>query len=719
MKYVGASQLSNELDLDEDFLYTYLLDIVNEESKKDESRHFFIDEAERGVYIVDAYDLSYIIDGPTLEISFRDLAQKFAIESNKLSWLLDLLFKEGIIDEATYNYYTEIKEKPDYCVYFEPETIFVGEEVSLVIDLGTRHEISQPRITVILPDDLDMIFEPKLPEKILLGRRVDKYRLSGIRYGSYDIKSKFEGLIDGRPFEQELKVPQLIIKSLPPELQIIKIPMTVKVPADYNRDLDLKFSIVNNSQGEAQRVSIIGLNSEFVQVLSGVEVGRIAVRGRVEHLVRLRPRKSGEYLFNGLNLSYEDGDGNKYSSNIPDFTLEVSTPQPDLKIDINSPRQVNPQERFQLTLQVTNRGLGAARNIGFSIPVEPPSTLLSGSIECSIPDLPSRMSNIIELQLQAPSEGLFKIDEFTISFTDEEGNDLTVISQAFPIIIREVDGPIPPDGDWPFEEGEQIKKYQILKFIDEGGLSKVYRVKDTVMELEKALKALKDPYLKDVILVEDFIEEAKRMIDIRSPNIVIVYDADKFDYNGQDYPYIVMEYLSGGTLEDKINPENPIYFDTACMVILDMWQALMSAHQLNIVHCDIKPSNIFYDTETGDWKLGDFGMAKVMRSSSTTPIGGTWDYMAPESHGETPTVDERSDIYSLGLVFKEMLTGELHPSNFRIQQIKESYEDTDRPNLDSLLELIDKMTNRDPAQRPSLFEVRKNVKMSSLVKRTR
>lgn len=710
MKCIGADQLSQELDLDEDLLYKELLEVVKEESEKSPERHFLIDEEKKGVCIVDDGDLSVIRDGLSEGISFIALADRFEVDFETLNWLLDSLYEKKAIDDTTIKYYNEVKEKPNFKVYFEPEQVSQGEEAALVIEIMTETEIDQPKITVDLPREVEMSFEATLPEKITPGRRIDKFHLSGIRYGAHKIEVKFEGVIQGLKYSEDLEAPTFIVKSLPPELSIEKIPRAAKVSALFNQEFELKFRIVNKGRGEAQNVKILGLEEhDDIRALTGMGVGIVPVRGRIDHPLRLRPRKSGEIAFDNLVLYYEDGDGNKFSEKTQTFLLEVSTPKPELKVDLDTIPMISSQEIFPLTLRIKNIGRGEARNIRFRIAIDPPEARLQGSIEYSRRNLGIQMSDELLFQLQAPEEGEVTFEKMEISYNDEEGKSLSYESPAFTIPVRRITKPPPVVTEWPFKIGDLIKKYQILEEIGEGGFSNVYLVEDTVMKQKKALKALRKSLVDDPRIVEDFIEEARKTINLRSPNNVIVYDADKAEYRGQAYPYIVMEYLPRGTLQDELIPGQPMHLMKAFLPMSNICEALIYAHQQNIIHCDIKPSNIFFDEEQVKWKLGDFGMAKIIHGRGVVPLGGAVGYMAPEALDSPPIVTKKSDVYSLGVVFREMLTGY---TNGDLNLIREKNRNIAQSILNQLINVIERMTNRDPQYRPELNEVIKVLRLS-------
>jgi raffinose/stachyose/melibiose transport system substrate-binding protein len=205
--------------------------------------------------------------------------------------------------------------------------------------------------------------------------------------------------------------------------------------------------------------------------------------------------------------------------------------------------------------------------------------------------------------------------------------------------------------------GQSLGRYQILEQLGEGGMATVYKAFDTRLERDVAVKIIRraafPPEQLDRIL-KRFEREAKALAKLSHPNIVGVIDYG--DYEGS--PYLVMEFLPSGTLKDRLG--KPIPWQEAARLLLPVARALGFAHKQGVVHRDIKPSNILI-TESGEPMLADFGIAKILESGETatltgTGIGvGTPEYMAPEQW--TGNVTAQSDIYSLGIVFYEMITG--------------------------------------------------------------
>ena len=188
-------------------------------------------------------------------------------------------------------------------------------------------------------------------------------------------------------------------------------------------------------------------------------------------------------------------------------------------------------------------------------------------------------------------------------------------------------------------------------------MAEVYLAHDDVLDRDVALKVMSGRYADDAEFVERFKREAQSAAALSHPNIVSIYDRGE-DRSGTYY--IAMEYLPGGTLKDRILKRGALPPKTAAAVALQIAEALQAAHAKGVVHRDIKPHNVLV-TGAGDVKVGDFGIARAASSSTMTKTGsilGTAHYISPEQAMGEP-VGPRSDLYSLGIVLYEMLTGTL------------------------------------------------------------
>lgn len=197
-------------------------------------------------------------------------------------------------------------------------------------------------------------------------------------------------------------------------------------------------------------------------------------------------------------------------------------------------------------------------------------------------------------------------------------------------------------------------RYEIIEKIGNGGMATVYKAKCHVLNRYVAVKVLKDEYTTDAEFIRRFNAEAQSAAGLTHANIVSVYDVGHED----NIYYIVMELIQGKTLKQIINQDGSLPWKWSVNIAIQIASALEAAHRNNIVHRDIKPHNIII-TEEGVAKVTDFGIAKAVSNSTITAFGttiGSVHYFSPE-HAKGGFTDAKSDLYSLGVVMYEMLTG--------------------------------------------------------------
>jgi serine/threonine protein kinase len=219
-----------------------------------------------------------------------------------------------------------------------------------------------------------------------------------------------------------------------------------------------------------------------------------------------------------------------------------------------------------------------------------------------------------------------------------------------------------------------IGKYQILEEIGRGGMGIVYRGKHRDLNMPVAIKTLPLELAHDREYLERIENEAQILAKFTHPCIVYIHDREKRD----DAIYLIMEYVPGKTVAERIKKEGPYELKEAARIAIRVASALDHAHKKGIIHRDIKPSNIMI-REDNAVKVTDFGIAKSSEGSDITRVRwtpGTLDYMSPEQSQSRKDIDGRSDIYSLGVVFYLMITGKLppHPLPARLPFVPPRYE---------------------------------------------
>ena len=258
--------------------------------------------------------------------------------------------------------------------------------------------------------------------------------------------------------------------------------------------------------------------------------------------------------------------------------------------------------------------------------------------------------------------------------------------------------------------GKSLGRYHILEQIGEGGMAIVYKAFDTRLEREVAVKVIRmgrlAPDIADKAL-KRFEREGKALARLNHPNIISIIDY------GEDmgHPYLVMPYLPGGTLKEMLRAEGKTDWQDAARMLLPIAKALTYAHEEEMIHRDVKPANILI-TRSGDPMLTDFGIAKIIDEEATMDLTGTRatvgtpEYMAPEQV-TAKTVDHRADIYALGVVFYEMVTGRkpFQADTPMAVLVKLSSEPLPRPTEftpklpQSVEQLLLKALAKDPANR--------------------
>lgn len=248
------------------------------------------------------------------------------------------------------------------------------------------------------------------------------------------------------------------------------------------------------------------------------------------------------------------------------------------------------------------------------------------------------------------------------------------------------------------------KRYQLIEKIASGGMSNVYKALDLNLKRYDAVKILKDEFAEKPDLVAKFKNEANAVANLNHPNIVNIYNVGQ----EEGYNYIVMEYVKGITLKELIKERGRLSEEQVVSITEQVAKALSHAHINNVIHRDIKPHNILI-TDDGRVKVLDFGIAKMSSQGTITNSGkivGSVHYFSPEQ-ARGYTTDRRSDVYSLGIVMYEMVTGRLpfdseSPVTIALKHMQEpiSQPKLINPQISERLnQIILKATMKDPSDR--------------------
>ncbi|MFP5351776.1 MAG: Stk1 family PASTA domain-containing Ser/Thr kinase [Actinomycetota bacterium] len=246
-------------------------------------------------------------------------------------------------------------------------------------------------------------------------------------------------------------------------------------------------------------------------------------------------------------------------------------------------------------------------------------------------------------------------------------------------------------------------RYEVIEKVGQGGMAEVYRARDDLLGREVAVKVLAERLSNDRSFVERFRREAQAAANLSHPNIVSLYD-----FGNDDAAYfIVMEMIDGRGLEAVISEDGPLLPERAAEIAADVARALERAHTAGLVHRDIKPSNIMI-TSYGQTKVTDFGIARALGDGEQTMtqtgmVIGTASYLSPEQAQGNP-VDARSDVYALGCVLYEMLTGRAPfqgdtPLSIAYKHVREDAEKPSSVNPD-VPDALDAITMKALAKNP-------------------
>lgn len=247
-------------------------------------------------------------------------------------------------------------------------------------------------------------------------------------------------------------------------------------------------------------------------------------------------------------------------------------------------------------------------------------------------------------------------------------------------------------------------RYKVISLLGEGGMAIVYKIHDLITDKDAALKIMRPETAVDKTNLSRFEREARAAASLNHPNIVKVYNLGTY----KDLPYMVNELITGQTLKQILEIRGKFSVIESLDIMEQLCQAAYYAHQHGVIHRDIKPQNIFLSSD-GTIKLADFGIATFQNAGHVTRsevVIGSVHYMAPEISQGNPASD-RSDIYSLGITFFELLTGKVPYDNesavsVALMHIKDKFPSIKKYNPkvpDAVEEIINKACAKEPYER--------------------
>ncbi|MCX8023739.1 MAG: protein kinase, partial [Thermanaerothrix sp.] len=250
-------------------------------------------------------------------------------------------------------------------------------------------------------------------------------------------------------------------------------------------------------------------------------------------------------------------------------------------------------------------------------------------------------------------------------------------------------------------------RYRLLRVIGSGGMALVYLAHDKTLDRQVAVKVLREPFSRETGFRERFQNEARAAANLSHPNIVTVYD---FGYDENTAAlYLVMEYVKGQDLKSLLKERGPLPFDQAVRLVIQAARGIGYAHRMGVIHCDVKPHNLLV-TPDGTLKVTDFGIARAIASiqsnENTDVVWGSPLYFSPEQAAGHPPIPA-SDVYSLGVVLYELLTGQPPFFDSDPAELARLHREarprpprTLNPDIpDSLEKIVLKLLEKEPAKR--------------------
>ncbi len=262
------------------------------------------------------------------------------------------------------------------------------------------------------------------------------------------------------------------------------------------------------------------------------------------------------------------------------------------------------------------------------------------------------------------------------------------------------------------------ERYKIIDTLGEGGMANIYLAEDIILQRKVAVKVLRFDLQKDPQTVQRFQREALSTSELSHPNIVSVFDVD----SDHGIPYMVMEYVSGPNLKDYIHDHSPLEITKVIRIMDQILSAMTLAHQHNMIHRDLKPQNILMDPK-GNIKIADFGIAVALNQNAITQTNsamGSVHYMSPEQ-ARGGVVTKQSDIYSLGIILYELISGQVPfggetAVSIALKHVQEPVPSLRKQNAkipQALENVVFHATAKDPRDRyASVFAMKKDLDTS-------
>lgn len=710
LNLIRSIDIASELGVPQNVVYESMVELVNEESKKATFVNYLLNDDEKAVYVFDHSDVNYLLEGSSGGENFVSISEKYGLDYDVMNWVLIELFKRKVINFDAFNYYRTVKYEPDISLYFKPDEVDVGDWVSLVVDVKNYDEIVNPFFELSHPEDLVLRYKPELPDIISEGKRVDTFQFKCEAPGNYEVALIYGGRINEVEWREEYRPEEkLIVKAFPPRFNINVVDSSVN--AVYNRATELKYVLYNGGKGAANNIELVNLEEyDQFKVVSGKRIEFLDVGSRIEHTLKILVNKKEDFVLDNLCISYTDDNEVGYSMMLPEIKVNTVVERPHLGVEFDSPRVIEYGASFPFSLSILNNGKGSAYNVRMEVDIQPREAQIQGQLIYNVDEFLPDTRKTIDYVLKGVHSNKLVFTLKYLECFDESGEKIREEDIRYVILVENKDDYVKTV--WPFKEDQVIdNRYRIIEELDEGSFAVVYKVED-VSQLSDdpivyALKALKPKYSKNVVTVKDFIEEATVLRDLRSDYILRYYSSGIVDYRNRDYPYIIMEYQSK-TLGDILNQRKLELYEL-CYLNRDLCTALFDAQSSLggkiLVHGDLKPSNIFYDEADMIWKLGDFGVAKILSRERVRASGRNLEYSANELFEDPPTISRASDVYSLGVIYREALTGS---TRGRLEMIldNEVYEKQLRVRI---VDMLEQMLSHDPDDRPRLETVYRDI----------